>query len=226
MQFNKILSAGCSFIQGNELGDEFPFSHSTYPALLAKHFNVAYASLAYAGASNQGIVKKLFDHTDYRDTLVIVQWTYPSRIGINLSYEYADKNNHKQQWFDLAPDNWDLKDIFNDSQSYTKCLKDFGIDDLSKQVYMHFGNDNHFDFQTKLCIHATVNFLSAQNIPFIFFCTTSLDETNKFENLGFVEWAKQKKFKHGKYNHPLHDAHKSACKYILDNNLITKSQQH
>lgn len=225
MKFNKILSAGCSFIQGNELGDEHPFSQFTYPALLAKHFHVPYDSVAYASASNQGIANRLFQYNDYNNTLVIVQWTYPSRFGVNLSYSYTDKKGQKQTWFDLAPNNWDLQNVFDDDQSYAFKLKELGIDKLSNTVFKHFGNDENFLFQTKLCIESTKNFLMNKKVPFVFFCTTPLADTNTFDNLGFIEWCDKHSFPKGKYNHPLHDAHQFACEYILDNNLVTKSQQ-
>jgi len=218
MTFEKILSAGCSFIQGNELGDEMPFSQHTYPALLAKHYNVAYESIAYAGASNQGIVKKIFEHQNYQNTMIIVQWTYPSRLGVNLSYNYTTKNQDESHWFDLAPNNWDLQNIFDDS--YSQHLKDLGIDSLSEQVYKHFGNEQQFLFQTKLCIDATKHFLISKNIPFLFFCTISIDEVEKFDELGFVEWCDKKEFPKGKYHHPLHEAHRAACQYIIDKKLI------
>ena len=83
INFNKILSAGCSFIQGSELGDEHPFSHQTYPALIAKQLQVDYDSVAYPSASNQGIAKTLFDYKQLDKCLVIVQWTFPSRLGVN-----------------------------------------------------------------------------------------------------------------------------------------------
>lgn len=226
MNFDKILSAGCSFIQGNELGDEFPFSQHTYPALLAKHFDVAYDSVAYASASNQGIAKKLFEYPDYNNTLVIVQWSFPSRLGVNLSYYIPDKTNQYRTWFDLAPNHWDLKNVFDDGRPSAQQLKVLPIWELSKMVYTHFGNDEHFLFQTKMCLEATKNFLSSQQVPYLFLCATAIDGVDTFEDLGFIDWAKKHKFAHGEYKHPLHDAHKSACKYILDNDLITKSQQH
>ena len=42
LKYKKLVSAGCSFIQGSELGDEVPYSKNTYPALLAKHYNLDY----------------------------------------------------------------------------------------------------------------------------------------------------------------------------------------
>ena len=41
-QYKHIVSAGCSFIHGSELGDEVPFSRHTYPALIANEYKTTY----------------------------------------------------------------------------------------------------------------------------------------------------------------------------------------
>ena len=46
-QYKHIVSAGCSFIHGSELGDEVPFSRHTYPALIANEYKTTYESLTY-----------------------------------------------------------------------------------------------------------------------------------------------------------------------------------
>ena len=64
-QYKHLVSAGCSFIHGSELGDEVPFSQSTYPALVAKQIESTYDCLAYPSASNQGIAKKFYNTTQH-----------------------------------------------------------------------------------------------------------------------------------------------------------------
>ena len=135
LKYKKLVSAGCSFIQGSELGDEVPYSKNTYPALLAKHYNLDYDCIAYPSASNQGIAKKIFDYKNIQECLFVVQWTFPSRLGVDLSYNYFDKNKNKTNWFDLAPNNWDLIDHFHEYREYTQQLKDLGIDKLSNTIY-------------------------------------------------------------------------------------------
>ena len=223
-KFKKILSAGCSYIQGNELGDEFPFSQQTYPALIAKQHDAEYDCVAYASASNQGIVKRLFDYKHYENTMVIVQWTFPWRMGINLSYTYTDEKRQKQNWFDLAPNHWQLQGEFdgqvNEHVDYDQCSKDLkmlGVDEFNKQIYKHIGNNEYFDFATRLCIESAENFFNKNKIPYLFLSATGIEGTNGFEGMGFADWCDKHKFEKGRYGHPLQDAHESASQYIIEN---------
>ena len=222
--FNKILSAGCSFIHGSELGDEHPFSRQTYPALIAKHLQVDYDTVAYPSASNQGIAKALFDYNRFNDCLVIVQWTFPSRLGVNLSYEYKNKHGHNKQWFDLAPNNWDLINHFNEYREYTQQLKDLDIDKLHDVVYRHTGNDVNFMFYTNLAIRATQQLLDSTKTPYIFIAgcnaVCNINCVHDIDGLGFVEYCDAKQFAKGPHNHPLHEAHQSICNFILDKKLV------
>ena len=221
LKYKKIVSAGCSFIQGSELGDEVPYSKYTYPALLAKHYNLDYDCIAYPSASNQGIAKKIFDYKNIQECLFVIQWTFPSRLGVELSYNYFDKNKNKTNWFDLAPNNWDLIDHFHEYREYTQQLKDLGIDELSNTMYKHIGNDSYFLFQSKICMDAVRLHLINGDGQFLFIagCNSLLDypQIISFENKGFVEWCHANKFKVGQHKHPLHDAHRFAFDYISKN---------
>ena len=219
LKYKKLRSAGCSFIHGSELGDEMPYSNHTYPALLAKHLGVPYDCVAYPSASNQGIAKKIFDYEDKKDCLFVVQWTFPSRLGVNLSYQYTDKNGQKTNWFDLAPNNWDLIGYFHEYREYTEQLKTLGIDKLSNMVFKHMGNDDYFMFATKLCIDAVKLHLLESHSHFLFVAgcdaIVNCPDIISFEHKGFVEWCTDQNFKLGPYKHPLHDAHHNASQYIL-----------
>lgn len=227
MKYKKLVSAGCSFIHGSELGDEVPFSQQTYPALLANHLAIDYDCIAYPSASNQGITKKILDYKDKQDCLFVIQWTFPSRLGVNLSYKYADKNNKQTHWFDLAPNNWDLIGHFQEYKEYTAQLKTLGIDKLSNTVYKHMGNDENFIFQTKLCMDCVKLNLTEAKAQYLFVagCNdiigigTRFGQSNiaSFENKGFVEWCKHKNFDIGKFKHPLQQAHRSAADYLVSN---------
>jgi len=220
LKYKKIIGAGCSFIHGSELGDEVPYSNKTYPALLAKHFGVAYDSIAYPSASNQGIAKKIFEYEDKENCLFVVQWTFPSRLGVNLSYQYENKHSEKTNWFDLAPNNWDLIGYFHEYRDYTAQLKTLGIDKLSNMVYKHIGNDDYFIFATKLCIDAVKLHLMESQSQFLFVAgcdaIVNYPDIFSFEHKGFVEWCTEKNFKLGPFKHPLHEAHHNASQYILN----------
>ena len=227
LKYKKLVSAGCSFIHGSELGDENPYSHKTYPALLSKHLNLQYDCVAYPGASNQGIVKQIFDYDISEDCLFLIQWTFPWRMGVDLSYLYTNEKKQKQTWFDLAPNHWQLQGKFDgqvdeqlDLESCSNNLKMLGVDQLNEQVYKHLGNDRHLNFYTRLCVLAIQQYLHANHCKFVF--TAGVNSVAKlpyvvsFENLGFKEWCEKKKFKLGPYKHPLDEAHHSAFEYLCN----------
>jgi len=224
-KYKKLVSAGCSLIHGSELGDEFPFSQQTYPALLAKNYGLEYDCIAYPSASNQGICKKVMEYDNKENCLFLIQWTYPSRQGVNLSYDYKNKEGNFSSWFDMAPNNWDLNGKLSMYSDYTQQLKNLGIDDLSEIFYKHLGNDFHHNFYTEISINSVELILRKNNCDFIFVagCNDLLIHKSliNFHGQGFVDWCKNKKFEHGYFNHPLHEAHSKAFKYIKDtvNNL-------
>lgn len=218
-KYKQIVSAGCSFIHGSELGDEVPYSQSTYPALVAKSIDASYDCLAYPSASNQGIAKKILQHKPIQHTLYIVQWTYPSRFGVNLNFEIKDKNKNKTTWFDLAPNSWDYNPkAFHEYTEYSKQLVDMGIPDLSEQYYKYTGNNDQFMFQTEMCIKSVQQHCADHAADYLFYTATSdlleLKNVHGFDNKGFVEWAKDSKYNHGPYKHPLHEAHSDAASLV------------
>lgn len=218
-QYKHVVSAGCSFIHGSELGDEVPFSQSTYPALVAKQLDASYDCLAYPSASNQGIAKNILEHNPAHNTVYIVQWTYPSRFGVNLNFQIKDKNKKKTTWFDLAPNSWDYDPkAFDEYTKYSKQLIDMGIPELSEQYYKYTGNNDQFMFQTELCIKAVQQHCREHEAGFLFYTATSelleLQDVNGFDRKGFVEWALDSKYAHGPYKHPLHEAHFDAASYV------------
>lgn len=219
-QYKHIVSAGCSFIHGSELGDEVPYSQSTYPALVAKQLGTSYDCLAYPSASNQGIANKILQHKPEPNTMYIVQWTYPSRFGVNLNFELKDKNNKATNWFDLAPNSWDYNPkAFDEYTEYSKQLIDMEIPELSEQYYKYTGNDKQFMFQTELCVKAVQQHCNETDSKYLFYTATSellqIKDVHGFDQSGFVEWAQKGGYKHGTYKHPLHEAHSDAASYLM-----------
>jgi hypothetical protein len=88
-----LISGGCSFTWGSELGDEV-FSHlehtpskRTWAALLAKTFNMEYRCVAKAGGGNSQITRRVIQeinkHKD-EDIFVAIMWNYTHRSEIRL----------------------------------------------------------------------------------------------------------------------------------------------
>ena len=202
-QFNRIVSAGCSFIHGSELGDEVPYSQSTYPALIAKHLKVDYNCIAYPSASNQGIAKQILESKADWQSFYIVQWTYPSRFGVHLNQSIKDKNKQPTTWLDLAPNSWDYE---------------MGIPELSKKIYTYTGHKQYM-FQTELCMRAVKGYLDSQGAHYLFLpaCNDIAELTmHSFQGKGFIEWCTDKNFPVGPHKHPLQQAHQEAFALLLD----------
>ena len=215
----KIVSAGCSFIHGSELGDEVPYSQLTYPALTAKHLGVEYNCVAYPSASNQGIAKQILESKADWQSFYIVQWTYPSRFGVHLNQLIKGKNNQPTTWLDLAPNSWDY-DIkaFHEYREYSQQLNEIGIPELSKKIYTYVGHKQYM-FQTELCMRAVKGYLESQGAQYVFLpaCDDVAELTmHSFEGKGFIEWCSDKNFPVGKHKHPLHEAHQEACTLLKD----------
>ena len=219
-RYKKVVGVGCSFIHGSELGDEVPYSKSTYPAIVAKEIGAEYDCLAYPSASNQGIAKNILEHKPSTDTLYIVQWTYPSRFGVYLNFKIKDKQKNKTNWFDLAPNSWDYNPkAFHEYTEYSTQLVDLGIPDLSEQYYKYTGNTQQFIFQTTMAIKAVQQHCNETDSAYLFYTATGellqLKDVHGFDQSGFVEWAQKGGYKHGPYKHPLHEAHKDAAMFVL-----------
>lgn len=81
----KLFSFGCSLVFGDELQDTKlgTFSQLTWPALWAKEQGFSYQCFAENGLSNWAITRKLIQTLgEYKPDIILVQWTYNSRIEI------------------------------------------------------------------------------------------------------------------------------------------------
>ena len=223
LQHKKIIGAGCSFIQGCELGDEnssLGYSVQTYPALIAKHFDLPYECLAYGGASNTGIAKMILDH-DIQDAILMVQWTYESRIGLQINLDADKENKNGINWFDLAPNNW----LFDSKRwtipTYVKNLIAGGVDKFQENFYKYAGNDETFLLLTDLAMKSVAYQASQKNAKTIFFSASDnllgLNGCQGFNGQDFVAWANDNNCAIGQYGHPLHEAHRLTADYIIDN---------
>ena len=127
----------------------------------------------------------------------------------DLNMKYRKKNKNKTNWFDLAPNNWDLIDHFHEYREYTQQLKDLNIDKLHDVVYRHTGNDVNFMFYTNLAIRATQQLLDSTKTPYIFIAgcnaVCNINCVHDIDGLGFVEYCDAKQFEKGPHNHPLHE---------------------
>lgn len=223
LKYKKLVAAGCSFIQGCELGDEnskLGYSVQTYPALIAKHYDLRYECLAYGGASNTGIANMILNH-DIHDSILLVQWTYESRIGMHTNFAVNPQNKNGNKWFDFAPGHWDFDDSKWDLTNLSRKLMSAGIDKFNNDFYRFAGNDETFLLITDLAMKSVLYQASVQNVKVLFFTASdSLIERNGcmgFDGYNFLEFSHKHKCPMGYYGHPLHEAHRLTADYVLQN---------
>lgn len=227
MQYKRVISFGDSFTFGSDLSDavvgpyvEYGYSYKTWPALLAKYYELDYHSYAVGGSSNAGITRRLLDRLSagslLSSDLVIVNWTWIDR------YEFYNRNTCNYETVrptgteDSVYHNFYFKHIYSDKWNRWESLKNITL------VY---------------------HLLKEQNINFIFTCLDKLliddafspdqmhtsmlvtglrDTIVWFESLGFYDWAVSCGFPLGDTGHPLEQAHQTAFEYLRDNYDFTK----
>jgi hypothetical protein len=185
----KVLSAGCSFIWGNELSDDAPgkFSLNTWPALWAKENNHEYDCCASPGAANSTIVRKVIDYVENnKPNIVIVQWTLPGR------QEFRYQQNFNSEWgnfYAFTP--WSTvkswEEIYNDPKKYPfnrdaenskafeesikrqiEILKDTCVPDLARIWFKHItctDSDRYYFFKE---VSYLKYYLESNNIKYVF----------------------------------------------------------
>lgn len=224
MKYNKLVGAGCSFILGCELGDEnskLGYSVDTYPALIAKHYDLPYECLAYGGASNTGIANMILNH-DLEDSILLVQWTYESRIGMHTNFDINPQNKNGTKWFDFAPGHWDLDPNVDIGSALPRKAMSAGIHKFNDDLYRYAGNNETFLFIADLAMKSTLYHASLQKNVKVLFFTASEDLIGRngcmaLNDLDFVTFAGKNNCPIGPYGHPLHEAHRLVADIILQN---------
>ena len=223
LKYKKLIGAGCSFIQGCELGDENTdrgYSLKTYPALVAKHFNFPYECLAYGGASNTGIANMLLNN-DIQDAIILVQWTYESRVGMHINVKNNPLHKNGSKWFDFAPGNWLFDPTRFVPDRFVKKLVSNNVHKFSSDFFKYVGNDETFLLMADLSMKSVLYHCQQKNAKVIFFTAMDrllgLNGCLGFDNLSWLEFVSEHKCKFAPMGHPLHDAHRLTADYILKN---------
>lgn len=212
----KLLSFGDSFLYGSDLQDcldnyesrwQVP-SNNTWPALLAKKFNLDYICFALPGIGNKIILDDILRaiHTYGNSAVYIINWTWIDR------FDYVDLIGNLELWNTLRPNergsvnkhyfknlNSELSDKID---SLTRVYTAIQALHQSDCAYIMTYMDSLMLDQTW---HApnSVKWLQTQCSPFL----------DSFDNLNFLEYSKQQKFAISKNWHPLEQAHQKAAEY-------------
>ena len=228
MKYTRIVSFGDSFTWGSDLQDADTsqlhpagYSHSTWPALLAKHLNIDYASYSLGGCSNPSIARWVQSvlnfpkHEQLTSTdLVIVNWTWIDR------WEYFDYD--RKDWVYVNP-----YDSNTDAQTFYK------------NIHTEYGAK----FDSLRSVDWTLRTLKDYNIDCFFTCLDPMlvnqdylfgrgdmrtafksvtPAINWFDGKGFYDWAVDNGYPTGETDHPTELAHQQAFEYIRDNYDFTK----
>lgn len=214
-----IKTFGDSFFWGNDLSDcagdpvvaDNPatgqthligWSESTWPALLAKQFDMQYYCQARGGVSNSYIARSILEHAD-DNALNVIQWTWIDRSeyvdnnydvwhAIRPSEQNEMSNNYYKNFHSELQDKWINLNIIVNTLKY---LEDHRINYVCHML-------DHTLFDRKF--HAPIYITKLQQYlqPRV---TWFPDETT------FFEWSKLNKFDISDNWHPLEQAHEEAA---------------
>ena len=219
MFYKRVQAFGDSFTAGTELADgpigeqtdDQVHSVYTWPALIAKAWNIEYRCNETGGIGNQRISHKVFERYlisgNLNQSFYIINWTWFER------FDYVD--SEQNTWQTLHPRH---------------------TGDLEHFFYKHIDSDLWNMIRNLQIIHSTIKFLEDNRVDFVMTCLDPQiftrdrpEEFNKiisplqnavypyfvnFDNMTFLEWSNKNKFSCGPGGHPLEEAHKEAAKII------------
>ena len=207
-----IKSFGCSFIFGTDLSDDnsnsryINPSQLTWPALLAKNFDIDYECFAWPGSGNLRILESIMSaaNSSNSDDLFIISWTWIDR------FDYTTVDD---KWQTVLP-----VDTSKEADFY----------------YRNFHSQYRDKLTSLIHIRTAVDILNQKKIPFImthidnlifetqWHCNDTVKELQKyvspymitFDGDTFLNWAQKHKFPISAGSHPLDQAHSKAAKHI------------
>lgn len=180
-----LVAGGDSFIYGAELKDQIRGpSASTYPALLAKKYNMEYLCTAWSGNANNAITRMTM--TECQQLLdknipfaVCITWTFLQRFEFRFTYA---TNQQISPWYSI--NSWSIEDdaeniisLFHnyDSKIAKHQIENIrqaqrtGVADFAKVYYKHVGDSEYWELYCALReIVFMQHYLKLNNIPYIF----------------------------------------------------------
>lgn len=246
--FEHVVSSGCSFTWGDELTD----ANSRYTKVLARRLsNSNLTCFAKIGVSNEVISQNIINglislknKCTQDNTLVIVQWTFASRLNYygrkHGYYTITDYNmtptmrkkkimaGHANAFFD---DNFDdlytVKSYYDyhtnpDYMCYNLVklvhhTQSFLVSKGYRYVFVFASNKEKevFDLDSSSFQHMHKFMFEKDCIPPYYFMLEEIDKTNIFPTC-FTNYAYDNKFSFGPHLHPLEDAHVSYGKLLAE----------
>jgi hypothetical protein len=219
----KLKSFGCSFIWGSEMCDtelnpRYP-SKTTWPALLANHFDLPYECYAVPATGNLQIIHSILAHTS-EPALFVINWTYIDR------FDYGDPWTNQQcryKWSTVLPSQAEFPDVadfyyrnlhseYRDKLTTLMNIK-LCIDTLqqAKHQFIMTAVDNLM-FDTQWHMSDSIAYLQAAVRPYI----------RTFDGADMIAYSQQHGHALGSNGHPLEAAHQDLFAYALDHFLVDK----
>jgi hypothetical protein len=180
-----LVAGGDSFIYGSELKDQLlEHSMSTYPALLAKQYNMEYVCAAWSGNANNAISRMVISTCEQlkekkEKITALVTWTFVNRYEFRFNYNTRQKNS---PWYsvnawsvlddtDQIEQEFKLKNdlILNLQKKHINTTKQTGIADFAKVFFKHVGNSEYYELYSSLKEILFLQLYFTQNsIPYLF----------------------------------------------------------
>jgi hypothetical protein len=181
-----LVAGGDSFVFGTELADQIEGnpSLSTYPALLAKHYNIEYRCAAWPGNSNNAITRMTLTaceslKKENKKIVALITWTFSNRYEFRFNYT----TNHKiSPWYSINA--WSTLDdtslienefknkndsILHEHKAHLDKIKQTGIHDFSKSFFKHVGDNEYYELYSSLKEILFMQYYFQQNqIPYLF----------------------------------------------------------
>lgn len=167
----KLIASGDSFIWGCELADSphcgpNGYSLSTYPALLAKEYNLDYECVAVPGSANQAISRATIDACEKlngESIFVFCSWTFAQRFEFHFN---SPANRWIGKWYSVSSwhgsDDWK----FVESELDPKVVRNF-----AKTFFKEVGDNEYYEVYSILReILFLQYYLKSKNIPYLFTC--------------------------------------------------------
>lgn len=213
----QLASFGCSLIYGNELSDNgfgLP-SQQSWPALLAKKFDLDYGCFAGGGRGNLMIMDRLTSQIHKNpDRVFVIQWTYIDR------FDYSDPDGHhlsgkgSNDYLTLLP-----RQDTPTSNFYFRNLHSEFRDKITNLVYMKTALDLLIEKRCRFlmtCIDDLIwcdQYNTTRAMPA--WQTYIKDHMTFFEDKNFVQWSRDKNLPMGREGHPLDQAHAAAADIMV-----------
>lgn len=218
-----LKSFGCSFIFGTDLADsslgnehQHPRpSHSTWPALLARHLGLPYRCHARGGSGNLQILDRLSDQLATRESaFYVIGWTWIDR------FDYIKTD----------------VETYSDDGTKWSTVRPVDKDTASRAYYKYLHSEHQDKFLSLLCIKSAIDLLKSANQPFIMTCIDDLilDQRwncspgiiemqeyvrpylTRFDGLNFLDYSKKHRYLISPNLHPLEDAHQAAAHTVIN----------